>query len=188
MNKLVAMNTEKKLQENPIASAKFDKNVKKYWLVFWILMPLVIFVFIPLIPIVIILVLLISQKLLDAMSAELFERKLVVKRGMWFKVEKSIPLEKITDVGLTQGPLMRFFKLYRLDFETAGQSSQGALVSMIGIVDAIEFRETILAQKDKLQSQTSTPEPTTKTSELSDLVNSVKRIEVLLEEALKKDK
>jgi putative membrane protein len=107
---------------------------------------------------------------------------------VWFKVEKSIPLEKITDVGLTQGPLMRFFKLYRLDFETAGQSSQGALVSMIGIVDAIEFRETILAQKDKLQNQTSSPEPTTKTSELGDLVNSVKRIEALLEEALNKDK
>lgn len=182
------MNPDKKINDKPIASAEFDKNVKKYWLVFWILMPLVIFVFIPLIPIVIVLVLLISQKLLDAMSAELFERKLVVKRGMWFKVEKSIPLEKITDVGLTQGPLMRFFKLYRLDFETAGQSSQGALVSMIGIVDAIEFRETILAQKDKLQGQANAPESTTETSELSDLVSSVKRIEALLEKTLTQDK
>lgn len=182
------MNTEKKMHDKPIASASFDKNVKKYWLVFWILMPLVVFVFIPLIPIVIILVLVISQKLLDAMSAELFERKLVVKRGIWFKVEKSIPLEKITDVGLTQGPLMRFFKLYRLDFETAGQSSQGALVSMIGIVDAMEFRETILAQKDKLQGQVGVSEPAPKTNELSDLVNSVKRIEAMLEAAINKDK
>lgn len=175
------------MQENPIANAKFDKNVKKYWLVFWILMPLVLFVFIPLIPIIIILVLTISQKLLDAMSAELFERKLVVKRGIWFKVEKSIPLEKITDVGLTQGPLMRFFKLYRLDFETAGQSSPGALVSMLGIVDAIEFREMILSQKDKLQSQNIAPEAAAKTSELGDLLESVKRIEALLEKAIAKN-
>ena len=175
------------MKDNPIASAKFDKNVKKYWLVFWVLIPLIAFVFIPLIPIIIILVLLISQKLLDAMSAELFERKLVVKRGVWFKVEKSIPLEKITDVGLTQGPLMRFFKLYRLDFETAGQSGPGALVSMIGIVDAIEFRETILSQKDKLQGQSAPIESSDNASEMADLVESVKRIEALLEKAILKN-
>lgn len=174
------------MQESPIESAQFDKKVKKYWLVFWILLPLVTFFFIPLIPIIVILVLFIAQKQLDAMSAELFERKLVVKRGMWFKVEKSIPLEKITDVGLTQGPLMRYFDLYRLDFETAGQSAQGALVSMLGIIDAIKFREMILAQKDALQGKVESVEVPEKTSEMADLVESVKRIEALLEKAISK--
>jgi len=174
------------MQEIPIASAKFDKSVKKYWLVFWVLLPLFTFVFIPLIPIVIVLVFFISQRLLNAMAAELFERKLVVKRGVFFKVEKSIPLEKITDVGLTQGPLMRFFKLYRLDFETAGQSSQGALVSMLGIVDAIEFREMILAQKDKLQGQSKPRDKNEKTGEMAELLDSVKRIEALLEKVVTK--
>ncbi|MEI8642252.1 PH domain-containing protein [Pseudoalteromonas sp. Hal099] len=49
-----------------------------------------------------------AGKILAAMSAQLLTQKLVVKRGILFKEEKSIPLEKITDVGLNQGPLMRF--------------------------------------------------------------------------------
>ncbi|MFT6268341.1 MAG: putative membrane protein [Alphaproteobacteria bacterium] len=176
------------MQDNIIKSASFDKNVKKYWLVFWLILLIVSIFLIPLIPIVVIAVFLISQKLLDAMSAQLYERKLVVKRGVWFKVEKSIPLEKITDVGLTQGPLMRFFNLYRLDFETAGQSAPGALVSMLGIVDATTFREAILSQKDKLQGKQSVPDKSSEPHELSDLVESVKRIEAMLEKAIAQTK
>ena len=43
---------------------------------------------------------------------------------------------------------MRLFGLYRLSFETAGQSGHGALVSLLGVVNASEFREAILTQKD----------------------------------------
>ncbi|MEL0614992.1 PH domain-containing protein, partial [Marinomonas arenicola] len=78
-------------------------------------------------------------KILAAMSAQLLTQKLVVKRGILFKEEKSIPLEKITDVGLSQGPLMRLFGLYRLSFETAGQSGHGALVSLLGVVNSLAF-------------------------------------------------
>jgi putative membrane protein len=175
-----------------LKSAIFDKNVKKYWLLFWLLLLSFTFFFIPLIPLILIFVWLISQRQLNAMSAELFERKLVVKRGIWFRVEKSIPLEKITDVGLTQGPLMRLFKLYRLDFETAGQTSQGALVSMLGIVDAMEFRESILFQKDALQKNgpqalTSSSELNAEKSDIRDLVASVKRIEIMLEKVMQKN-
>ncbi len=163
------------MQEIILQSARFDPKVKQYWLVFWILLSIVTIAFIPLLPITIILVLLFSQKILDAMSAELYERKLVVKRGIFVKVEKSIPLEKITDVGLTQGPLMRFFGLYRLDFETAGQSGIGALVSMLGIVEAKTFRESILAQKDLVQgtpTQNEAPENT-----LEEILSTLKNIE-----------
>ncbi|MEC8375471.1 MAG: PH domain-containing protein, partial [Pseudomonadota bacterium] len=129
---------------------------------------------------------LISSKVLAAMSAIVTERKIVVKRGVFNKEEKSIPLEKITDVAMVQGPLMRVFNLYRLSFETAGQSAQGALVSLIGINDADTFRETILAQKDKLLTSTSVvPEQNTdESSEMKELIESVKRIELLLEKAL----
>lgn len=176
------------MQEQVIASAKFDKKVKHYWLVFWVLLPLVTLFMIPLIPIIIIGVLLVSQKMLDAMSAELLSRKLVVKRGIWFKVEKSIPLEKITDVGMTQGPLMRFFGLHRLDFETAGQSGAGALVSMIGIIEPSQFREQILSQKDAVQGHVAKPEATAQSSDIVELLASVKRIENMLAGALHKEK
>ena len=168
------------MQEIVLQSAKFDPKVKQYWLVFWIILSFVTVVFIPFLPITIILVLAFSQKILDAMSAELFERKLVVKRGIFVKVEKSIPLEKITDVGLTQGPLMRFFGLYRLNFETAGQSDAGALVSMLGIVDAKVFRESILAQKDLVQGTSTSSEAPQDT--LGEILSTLKNIEVLLTE------
>lgn len=171
------------MQEPILASATFDSKVKVYWLVLYVLISAATIMFIPLIPIVVILVLFIGHRVLKAMSAELYERKLVVKRGVLTKVEKSIPLEKITDVGMVQGPLMRVFGLYRLDFETAGQSGVGALVSMLGIEHAAEFRETILSQKDKLQDKVSSNNQSSENdgTDMEQLVASVQRIEALLQ-------
>ena len=138
------------MPEKIIINATFNPAVKIYWLINLLLLSTVTVVGIPFLIISIPLFFLISSKILAAMSATVTERKLVVKRGVFQKEEKSIPLEKITDVAMVQGPLMRMFNLYRLSFETAGQSAQGALVSLIGINDADTFRETILAQKDKL--------------------------------------
>jgi putative membrane protein len=178
------------VQNKILASAEFDPKIKVYWMITWVLISGVTIVFIPLIPVVIILVLFIGQRILNAMSAELMERKLVVKRGIWFKVEKSIPLEKITDVGMTQGPLMRIFNLQLLSFETAGQSGDGALVSMLGIIDAAGFREKILNQKDRLQdAQKSAKESiatSPKLSDIAELTSSVKRIESLLKTLIDK--
>lgn len=168
------------MQETPLKSASFDPKVKQYWLVFWLLLSTVTIFMIPLIPIIIIIILMVSQSILNAMSAELFERKLVVKKGILFKVEKSIPLEKITDVGLTQGPVMRMFGLYRLDFETAGQSGPGALVSKLGIINAIEFREAILTQKDSLTATIQKPDNEKPTDTLVEILTTLKDIKHLL--------
>lgn len=171
------------MEEKVLRSASFDPKVKQYWLVFWILLSTATIVLIPFLIFIIIGVLIFAQKILDAMSAELFERKLVVKRGILFKAEKSIPLEKITDVGLTQGPLMRAFSLYRLDFETAGQSGAGALVSMLGIVDAKQFREAILTQKDLLQSTASKTQPIDNEGDtMSQILHTLRDIKALMEE------
>lgn len=171
------------MADKTLLSASFNPAVKLYWLVSWILVSLLTLVGIPLLIVSIPLFLLFSGRMLNAMSAELTERKLVVKRGILFKVEKSIPLEKITDVAMSQGPLMRAFNLHRLSFETAGQSGAGALVSLIGIVDASVFRETILAQKDVISGAIDTQSTTSKdsSSDIEELTQSVKRIEALLE-------
>ncbi|WDT86449.1 PH domain-containing protein [Alteromonas sp. 009811495] len=174
------------MSERIIISATFNPAVKTYWLISLLLVSTITVVGIPVLIISIPLFFLISSKILAAMSAIVTERKLVVKRGVFNKEEKSIPLEKITDVAMVQGPLMRVFNLYRLSFETAGQSAQGALVSLIGINDADTFRETILAQKDKLLTGNNAM-PEQKTDENNDmkvLIDSVKRIELLLEKAL----
>jgi len=172
------------MSESVLKTAAFDPKIKSYWLVFALCISTISIVSIPLIPIIVLIVWLVSGRILAAMSAELLERKLVVKRGVFFKVEKSIPLEKITDVGLSQGPLMRLFGLYRLSFETAGQSGQGALVSLLGVVDASEFREAILTQKDNLTSsqpsKAQNNEPDSQLELLRALTYSVKNIEQMM--------
>ena len=70
-----------------------------------------------------------------------------------------------------------------MSFETAGQSAQGALVSLIGIDDAINFRETILSQKDKAvqgNRYTAVVEKNTN-DDFALLLQSTQRIEALLE-------
>mgnify|MGYP001234216181 CR=1 FL=1 len=174
------------MSERIIISATFNPAVKTYWLISLLLVSTITVVGIPVLIISIPLFFLISSKILAAMSAIVTERKLVVKRGVFNKEEKSIPLEKITDVAMVQGPLMRVFNLYRLSFETAGQSAQGALVSLIGINDADTFRETILAQKDKLLTGNNamSEQKTDENNDMKVLIDSVKRIELLLEKAL----
>lgn len=172
------------MNEKVLLQASFNPKVKAYWTVSGVLVAMFTLVGIPFIPFVALIIWLVSSAMLNAMSARLLERKLVVKRGVFFVVEKSIPLEKITDVALSQGPLMRLFGLYQLSFETAGQSGTGALVSLIGIEDASEFRETILQQKDSLtlnQPKTSdTSASKAEPNELLQLTKSVQNIENML--------
>lgn len=174
------------MSERVIFEATFNPAVKTYWLLSLLLVSSITIVGIPFLIISIPLFFLISGKILAAMSAVVTERKLVVKRGVFNKEEKSIPLEKITDVAMVQGPLMRLFNLYWLSFETAGQSAQGALVSLIGINDADAFRETILSQKDKLLTNTGAfhKEKVDENDDMKLLIESVQRIEQLLEKAL----
>ena len=180
------------MSEKIVKEASFNPAVKTYWLVSLLLFSTITVVGIPLLLISIPVFYSISGRSLAAMSASVTERKLVVKRGIFNKEEKSIPLEKITDVAMHQGPLMRMFNLYRLSFETAGQSAPGALVSLIGINDAANFREIILDQKDnvimgsqshkKLMNDSNTED----SSDMTSLVESVKRIEALLEALISK--
>ena len=73
-------------------------------------------------------------------------------KGVLTKVESTIPLTKITDLQMHQGPIMPFgLKAFRV--ETAGQSSGagGHLVDMVGIIDPEDFRAAVLAQRERLE-------------------------------------
>ena len=89
----------------------------------------------------------------------LYERSLVVKRGVVFKSEKTIPLDKIQDLTVREGPLLRAFGLRSLKIETAGQSSpQGqADANIVGVVDPREFRDKVLRQKDRMLGLSAAP-------------------------------
>lgn len=85
-------------------------------------------------------------------------RDLKVHRGILNTEEKSIPLEKITDLAVFQGPIMRAMGLKGIRVETAGQSSgQSALVKIIGIVDTDDFRDIVLQQRDRIADRDDAP-------------------------------
>lgn len=86
------------------------------------------------------------------LSCVLTARKLKIGKGLIFRTEKAIPLDKITDMQMKQGPLMRYLDLESMSVETAGNagSSGGALVSLVGIKDSRDFREAVLTQRDKV--------------------------------------
>ena len=76
-----------------------------------------------------------------------------VKKGVFFRKESTIPLNRITDLRLHDGPLMRHYGLRGLKVETAGSgggqyaSSEGDL---IGVIDAEGFRNAVLEQRQRV--------------------------------------
>ncbi len=137
------------MREDPvIRSAEFNPKVCVYWLLTGIIVLTVTIVGIPLLFLWIPFGLLFTRRYLERMECELTAKALKVKKGILVRVEKTIPLEKITDMGMMQGPIMRQFELHTLTVETAGQSGPGSLVSLTGIVDAKDFREAVLQQRD----------------------------------------
>jgi putative membrane protein len=86
------------------------------------------------------------------LSCVLTERTVEFRKGYLFRMEKTILLEKIQDVTLREGPVLRALGLCRLDLETAGRSGNdtGAEAKLVGIVDARDFRDRILKQRDRL--------------------------------------
>ncbi|HSH44280.1 MAG TPA: PH domain-containing protein [Longimicrobiales bacterium] len=78
-------------------------------------------------------------------------RDLKVSRGIMNREEKSIPLEKITDLAVYQGPIMRWLGLKGIRVETAGQSDAGsALVKVVGLDGVDAFRDRVLSQRDRI--------------------------------------
>ena len=107
----------------------------------------------------------------EMLKCELHERTLVVKRGIFFRVEKTIPLDKIQDLTVKEGPLLRMLGLRSLKIETAGQGTPGASeLDLVGIVNPLDFRDEVLRQRDSMSavpfSRPSTEEGTSGTMEL----------------------
>jgi putative membrane protein len=170
-----------------IRTATFNPRVCNYWLWSPVLVFCLTVVLIPLILIWVPLALIFVRHYLARISCVLTSRNLLVKKGLLVRVEKTIPLEKITDLGLVQGPIMRYFGVHQLTVETAGQSGQGALVSLTGIEDVEAFREAVLEQRDKRQEVTAEAEAkpdsasgTGPDAVLTDIHNTLLRIEEAL--------
>jgi len=174
------------MTENRIlAEAEFTKKVCTYWLLSGGVGLLVCIVTIPLLPFWFLFGMMITRKYLERMSCTLTEKTLIFRKGIFNRIEKTIPLEKITDLGMKQGPIMRALDLHALSVETAGSSGSdtgSALISLIGIKDTIGFRNQVLAQRDLLisgevQEQSHRPSISGDAGVLDDIRDTLHRIE-----------
>lgn len=177
-------------EETQIKTAEFSPKVRTYWLLSGALVLTFTVVGIPLLLLWFPLGRMLTQRYLDRMSCVLTDKALKVGKGIWVRTEKTIPLDKITDMGLVQGPIMRHLDLHTLTVETAGQSGEGALVSLTGIVDARLFREAVLAQREALSSggASMTSGPVTRTPSdsnevLLEIRDALLRIETRMQQA-----
>ena len=141
--------------ERVLRTAEFDPRIRTYWLLSgaWILA--VSIVGIPLLPLWFAIGRAVTGRYLRHLSCVLTENTLQVGKGALTRVEKTVPLDQITDLGVVQGPIMRLLGLEALSVETAGQSSEGALVKLVGVVDSRQFRDAVLTQRDELRATSS---------------------------------
>ncbi len=140
--------------ETILAKADFTDATRYYMLQTAVILSLTV-VGIPLL--IIIIPIIYVAKTIEYRHIEclLLPRTLKVKRGWLNKTESTIPLEKITDLSVQQGPIMRWAGVEALSVETAGQTNMsGALVQLVGINKARDFRDTVLKQRDLLAGYT----------------------------------
>jgi len=137
--------------ETILREAEFNPRVVDYWLLSG---TIVLAIFIVTIPVAILWYFAgrqICNKYLARISCTLTDRSLIIKKGMFNRIEKTIPLDKITDLAMLQGPIMRAMDLKGFKVETAGGGAGpqgGYLVQLTGIVDTEGFRDAVLAQRD----------------------------------------
>jgi membrane protein YdbS with pleckstrin-like domain len=82
------------------------------------------------------------------------EKSLRVEQGLMFKSRKTIPLDKITDLELAQGPILRYFDMWVIKVQTASTGSQLPEATLIGVINPEEVREEIMAVRTEyLKSQ-----------------------------------
>ena len=73
------------------------------------------------------------------------ETEMTWKRGVWFRQTGIVPYNRITNVDIIQGPLMRRFNISNLRIQTAGYSAQkNAEIKIQGIENAEMLRGLIM--------------------------------------------
>jgi putative membrane protein len=99
-----------------------------------------------------------SKRYYDHLECNLTDRHIQFRKGVMFKVEKTIPLENIQDLTFIQNPLLNVFGLRILKIETAGNSNpQGSDMQLIGIDNMEHFKDTVMSQRDALRMQSREP-------------------------------
>ncbi len=164
-----------------LLQGSFDPKIKTYMLLQYLFILFLTLFGILLIPLVVWAI----NKHYNSLSCEMTEKFLKVRKGVLVKTEKNVPLEQITDLGIVEGPLMRYLGIKQLSVETAGQSSTGPLVKLLGVINAESFRDQVLQQRDKLRKTVHSDTPLGASAEDAtqlQILATLERIEKLLDQ------
>ena len=105
------------MPEKILRKVEFDPRLPHYFLLQSSFGLLVSFIGIPLLPFWLLgLGQYVHRRQFEAMEAELTERSLNVRRGFLFRTQKNVPLDKITDLAVNEGPILRKLGLWRQHF------------------------------------------------------------------------
>ncbi len=165
-----------------IRQAEFNPRIKKY--IFWLLI-FYMFVSVAGIPLIIIWIFgagqAISKRYYEHLSCQLSETHLEFKKGIMFRVEKTIPLENIQDLTFLDNPFLRWFDLRILKIETAGSSNpQGSDMKLIGIIDTPAFKEKVLEQRSIIRNKNMSAKDTSQEAGGDEVIALLKEIRDLL--------
>jgi putative membrane protein len=131
-------------------AVEFDRKIIIYWWMMANIGLLTSVVGIILMPIWIPFGWLVHQKQYEHMSGTLTDRSINMRMGWLFKKQQNIPLDKLTDVSIHEGPILNAFGVVRMQFETAG----AAPFILTGVKNSDQFRDLVLQQRDSLVSTT----------------------------------
>ena len=93
----------------------------------------------------------VHKKQFENLSCELTDRSINLRMGWLFKKQQNIPLDKLTDVSIHEGPILNFFGVVRMQFETAGAQP----FMLTGVKDGPGFRDLVLKQRDVMSANIS---------------------------------
>ena len=169
-------------QTRTLLKAEFNPRIKSYLIWYGVFLCVIMIVTIPFIPIWLILAWYFVNKYFERLHCELTTRSLKFNKGYIFRTEKTIPLDKIQDLTFKEGPFLKAFGLSILKIETAGSSGAGSPdLTLIGIVDAANFRDRVFDQRDIVTENTSSSSNSESSSSvlkvLKDIRASLERIE-----------
>ena len=91
-----------------------------------------------------------GRRYFEHLSCTLTDRARVVRKGVWFRSESTVPLDRIQDVAIRHGPILDRLGLATIRVETAGMGSgQGSGINLTGVVDTAGFRDRVLEARDR---------------------------------------
>ena len=146
-----------------IMAVEFDRKIIVYW---WIMANLGLLVtFVGIIAMVVWIPFgwIVHKKQFEHMSGALTDRSINMRMGWLFKKQQNIPLDKLTDVSIHEGPILNAFGVVRMQFETAG----AAPFILTGVKNSDQFRDLVLQQRDLLVSS---PQPSAPPADSNDVL------------------